>query len=160
MIGTIQLFLSRCLRPFWKPGLPVIFPLAQLMRELLLFIFKCDISPLAKVPYSTKFPHHIGIVIGACTMGENCLIRPNVVIGRKDVEGEKETLAEKRAKFPMLGSNIIIGSNVSILGPIRIGDNSIIGAGSVVLKDVEENGIYAGVPAKKVGEVNVKRAIY
>lgn len=153
MIGTIQLFLSKCLRPLWKPNWPIIFPLVKFLRELLLFIFKCDISPLAKVPYSTKFPHYVGIVIGACTMGENCIIRPNVIIGRKDVEGKRETIEEKKAKFPVLGSNIIIGSNVCILGPIKVGDNSIIGAGSVVLKDVEPNSIYAGVPAKKIGAV-------
>ena len=151
MLGTAQLFLSKViLKPLIYSKIPGTTKLCYFLRELLLFIFKCDISPLARVPYSTKFPHHIGIVIGACKMGENCIIRPNVVIGRKDVEGKKESIKEKKSKFPILGSNIVIGSNVNILGPIKVGSNSIIGAGSVVINDVEPNSIYAGVPAKKI----------
>ena len=151
MIGTIHLFLTKIiLKPLLLPKILPIYYFGLFLREVLLFIFKCDLSPLAEIPYSTKFPHYVGIVIGSCAIGENCIIRPNVVIGRKDLEGENEAFEQKRAKFPLIGSNVVIGSNVCILGPIRIGSNSIIGAGSVVINDVEENSIYAGVPAKKI----------
>jgi serine O-acetyltransferase len=158
MIGTIQLILSKLiLKPLLIKEIPPIYYLGLFLREVLLLIFKCDISPLASVPLSTKFPHFVGIVIGSCTIGENCVIRPNVVIGRKDLEEKNESLAQKKKKFPTIGSNVIIGANVSILGPIYIGSNAIIGANSLVITNVEENSIYGGVPAKKIGEVLSKR---
>ena len=50
-----------------------------------------------------------------------------------------------------VGNNVFIGCDTVILPGVTIGDNCIIGAGSVVTKDLESGGIYAGAPAKKVG---------
>lgn len=55
-------------------------------------------------------------------------------------------------KAPIIGSNVDIGANVSIIGPVNIGDNVIIGAGSVVVKNISSNKIAVGNPAKKVKE--------
>jgi serine O-acetyltransferase len=153
MIAKLHLFLNNNLvKPFYLSKIKPVHFIGKILRELLLFTFKCDISPYAQVPYSTRIGHHIGIIIGACKIGENCVIRPNVILGRKDVEdySNPETLEEKKAKFPSIGSNVIIGANVCILGPIHVGDNSIIGAGSVVTKNVEPHSIYAGVPARRI----------
>ncbi len=151
MLGKIHLLLTKIvLKPLLIPKIPPIYYLGLFIREILIFLFHCDLSPLAEIPFSTKFPHYIGIVIGSCKMGKNCVIRPNVVIGRKDLEKAGETFAEKKQKFPVIGDNVIIGANSSILGPIAINSNSIIGAGSVVIHNVEANSIYAGNPAKKI----------
>ena len=159
MLEKIHLFLTKAVvRPLYLSKIPGFHFIGKVLREFFLFVFKCDISPYAEVPYSTKMAHYTGIIIGACKMGENCIIRPNVVIGRKDVEDydHPETVEEKTSQFPVIGSNVIIGANVCILGPIKIGSNSIIGAGSVVLKDVEPHSIYAGVPAKKIKDIQQK----
>lgn len=54
----------------------------------------------------------------------------------------------------IIGNNTFIGLNAIILPNVKIGDNCIIGAGSVVTKDVESNSIVAGIPAKKISNVN------
>lgn len=93
----------------------------------------------------TKFPHPIGIVIGQkVILGENCIIYQNVTIGAKDTENYKES------KYPILGDNVIIYPNSIIIGDVKIGNNAIIGAGSLVLNDVEEDTVVVGVPAKKI----------
>ena len=158
MWGKIHLFLVMTfLKPIYKSNNGVFLFFGEVLRKCLIFLFKCDLSPSAIIPSSTKFPHYIGIVIAACKIGENCFIRQNTTIGGK--YSSSPEAAKKRARSPMwkrrithpiIGSNVDIGVNVCILGPINIGSNSIIGAGSVVVKDVEPYSVYAGVPAKKL----------
>jgi serine O-acetyltransferase len=83
--------------------------------------------------------HFGGIVIsGYAKFGHNCRIRNGVVVGLRRVD---EPVA------PVIGNNVDIGSGAKILGPIRIGDNVLIGANAVVLLDVPPNCIAIGVPA-------------
>ncbi|MGL5421974.1 MULTISPECIES: serine O-acetyltransferase [Serratia] len=87
----------------------------------------------------TILPHPVGIVIGKnVKLGLNCTIYQNVTIGVKNVSSEQ---------YPILGDNVIIYANACICGNIRIGNNSIIGAGSLVLFDVPDNAIVSGNPA-------------
>src|SRR5882672_10251721 len=83
--------------------------------------------------------HFGGIIIsGHAKFGDNCRIRNGVVVGLRRVE-------DKRA--PIIGNNVDIGSGAKLLGPIRIGNNVLIGANAVVLCDVPDNSIAVGVPA-------------
>lgn len=93
---------------------------------------------------------HIGaIVIGGKTViGKNCEIRQGVTFGGNMGKFRYGTTQ------PILGNNILIGAGAKILGPIKIGDNSIIGANAVVITDVPANSVYGGVPAKFIREVN------
>lgn len=158
MMGKINLFLIKVfVTPFYKSTNRSIVFVGSVLRNVLIFIFKCDISPSADIPYSTRFPHYYGISIAACKIGENCLIRQNTSIGGKisfsPEESKKRntmTIEERRKLNPVIGSNVEIGANSCILGHIKIGDHSIIGAGSVVLEDVEPYSVYSGVPAKKI----------
>jgi len=84
-------------------------------------------------------------------IGDNCLIAPNVGIYTAGhyihpIDRHKSGFA----KPITIGNNIWIGGNCVIIGGVKIGDNSIIGAGSVLTKDVPENTIFAGNPAKKI----------
>ena len=56
-----------------------------------------------------------------------------------------------------IGKNVWIGSNATILAGVSIGNGAVIGAGSVVTKDVPENTVYAGVPAKKIKDISDER---
>lgn len=72
-------------------------------------------------------------------IGKNCTILPNVLIGRKE-PGEKADV--------YIGDDCYISTGVTILGPVTIGNNVTIGAGAVVTKDVPDNCIVGGIPAK------------
>lgn len=163
MWGKIHLLLVRTfLRPFYLINNTFFFVVGDILRKIFVFIFKCDLSPVADIPLSTRFPHYIGIVIGACEMGENCIIRNNVTIGKSGLDkkylvsyDKKNAIKEHKAKFPVIGSKVVIGSNACIIGSVKVGSNSVIGAGSVVVHDVDPNSIYAGVPAKKIRDLSV-----
>jgi serine O-acetyltransferase len=83
--------------------------------------------------------HFGGIIIsGYVKFGDNCRIRNGVTVGLKRID-------DPRA--PVIGNNVDIGSGAKILGPISIGNNVAIGANAVVLCDVPDDSIAAGVPA-------------
>ena len=88
----------------------------------------------------TKFGYGgIGVVVHArAVVGRNCIIGANVTIGGKSGWYE----------VPEIGDNVDINAGAKVLGPIRIGNNVIIGANAVVVKDVPDNCVVAGVPAK------------
>lgn len=85
----------------------------------------------------------------------NCLIGPNVgiyTVGHKI--NSLERLKAGYAKSITIGNNVWIGGHCVIIGGIKIGNNSIIAAGSTVTKNIPENTIYAGNPAKEIKEIN------
>jgi len=95
--------------------------------------------------------------VGKCVIGSNCLISQYVsLIGANHLYAKHTLIAEQnwdteRIGF-FLGNDIWIGCNVTILPGVTVGDGVVIGAGSVVTKDLDAYCIYAGVPAKKIGE--------
>jgi serine acetyltransferase len=97
----------------------------------------------------TTLPHPVGIVIGyKVEIGKGCKIYHNVTIGTKD------TNDFKNGTYPKIGHNVIIYPNCIILGDISIGDNSIIGAGSIVKESVPANSVAAGNPSKIIKKNN------
>ena len=85
--------------------------------------------------------HPFATVINAKSIGENFQFRNGLTIGNR----------ENNNKFlPVIGSNVTVGVNVAIIGDVTIGDNVIIGAGSIVVKDAPSNSIIAGNPARVI----------
>jgi len=83
--------------------------------------------------------HFGGIIIsGFAKFGDNCRIRNGVVVGLRRVD---EPCA------PVIGDNVDIGAGAKVLGPIRIGNNVLIGANAVVITDVPDDSVAAGIPA-------------
>ena len=90
------------------------------------------------------FPHPLGIVIGkGVSIGNGCRIYQNVTIGLKN---------ETDTQYPKIGNNVTIYANSIIIGDIVIGDNTIIGASTVVTKSIPPNSIVAGNPAKIINK--------
>lgn len=90
--------------------------------------------------------HGWGTVINAKKMGRNCRVNQNVTIGSRNLQ------------TPIIGDNVNITAHAVVLGGITIGNNSQIGAGSVVVKDIPENAVV--VPAKSnIIKINNQRCI-
>jgi acetyltransferase-like isoleucine patch superfamily enzyme len=88
------------------------------------------------------------------TLKKNCWLGPNVVLTNAKYPKHKNT--KKKLKGATICENAKIGANVTILPNVIIGENSLIGAGSVVIKNVAKNSIYAGNPAKFLREIDYK----
>lgn len=88
--------------------------------------------------------HPFSTIINANKIGKNFYIRQNSTLGDKHSHYNR----------PYIGDNVICGANVNIIGGVHIGNNVIIGAGSVVVKDIPNNSIVAGNPAKIIGFTN------
>ncbi|WDE07158.1 sugar O-acetyltransferase [Thalassomonas viridans] len=89
---------------------------------------------------------------GQVVLGDDCLVGPNVQLMAVSHDTDPALRLEKHnyAQDITIGKNVWLGAGVIIIGGINIGDNSVIGAGSVVTKDVESGYLYAGNPARKI----------
>lgn len=99
--------------------------------------YGCCIAPGAEIEEGLILPHPIGIVIGnGVKIGKNCTLYQNVTLGRKNKD---------IAEYPTIGNDVIVYCNSTIIGKIEIGDNSIIGCNTVVMKSVDKNSVSTGV---------------
>ena len=90
---------------------------------------------------------------GGIYIGDDALIGHNVVMATLNHDENPQNRANLIAAPIRIGNKVWIGSNATILPGVTIGDGAIIAAGAVVTKDVEENSIVAGVPAKFIRKV-------
>ena len=105
----------------------------------------------SKIGENVKFEHPIGIVIGlGVTIHDNVIIYQNVTLGNHG----KPNVAPS---YPTMNSGVVISANSSVIGNVTVGENSIIGAHSLVTRDVPPNCTVAGVPARVISESNTKR---
>lgn len=101
-----------------------------------------EIHPGAKIGNRVFIDHGMGVVIGeTAEVGDDVTIYHGVTLG-----GVGTQKGVKR--HPTIGNNVMIGAGAKVLGPINVGDNSKIGANSVVLEDVPENSTAVGAPAR------------
>lgn len=106
-----------------------------------------EITKGVKIGKNTKISSH-SFVCELVTIGNNCFIGHGVMFTNDLFKNGKRGGGNvKNWKKTNVGNNVLIGSNSTIL-PVKISDNIVIGAGSVVTKDLIKRGIYAGNPAK------------
>ena len=87
-----------------------------------------------------SYSHPFSTIINAKSIGDNFTIHQNTTIGNK-IDGRNDLV-------PTIGDNVSIGANSCVIGNVTIGSNVIIGAGTVVVKDVPDNSIVVGNPAR------------
>jgi len=105
--------------------------------------YGCFIGDCSNIGIGAKFPHPNGIVIGGGTkIGKNCVIYQQVTFGGKNMGDAQQ------GNYPSIDDNVIVFAGAKIIGNIQIGQNSIIGANSVVNKDVPPYSVVGGVPSK------------
>lgn len=108
--------------------------------------YLCKIFGSTKIKGGLVCYHPFSTVINAKTIGENFQFRNGLTIGNK---GNDNSLV------PIIGDNVTVGTNVVIIGGITIGDRVVIGAGSVVVKDVPPDSVIAGNPAQVLKSTKV-----
>ena len=102
-----------------------------------------EIHPGATIGRRLVIDHGVGVVIGETTeIGDDVLIYQGVTLG-----GTGKDIGKRH---PTIGNNVMISAGAKVLGPFKVGDNSRIAAGAVVLEAVPENSTAAGVPARIV----------
>lgn len=115
-------------------------PLAKIVRGGIFLLYNSFIPYKCEIGEGSLFAYKgIGVIIHErAVIGKNCKIGAHVTIGGKSGNYE----------VPIIGDNCYISTGAKILGPIRIGDNVVIGANAVMINDAPNNTVWAGVPAK------------
>lgn len=117
--------------------------LARLINTFSRFLTGIDIHPGAKLGDGLFIDHGQGVVIGeTAEVGKNVTLYQGVTLGGTGKETGK--------RHPTLGDNIVVASGAKVLGSFKVGSNSKIGAGSVVLCEVPENSVVVGIPGRVV----------
>ncbi|MGG3468848.1 serine O-acetyltransferase [Neobacillus pocheonensis] len=120
-----------------------LFFLARVISQISRFLTGIEIHPGAKIGRRFFIDHGMGVVIGeTCEIGDNVTVFQGVTLGG--------TGKEKGKRHPTIKDNALIATGAKVLGSITVGENSKIGAGSVVLKEVPPNSTVVGVPGRVV----------
>jgi len=121
--------------------------LARFLSQLNRFLTGIEIHPGAKIGRGVFIDHGMGVVIGETVeIGDNVTIYQGATLGGTGKDTGK--------RHPSIGNNVVISTGAKVLGPIHIGDNSKIGAGAVVLKEVPPNCTVVGIPGRIVKRDN------
>jgi len=125
--------------------------IARMISQFSRFMTGIEIHPKAKIGKNLFIDHGMGVVIGETSdIGDNVTIYHMATLGGISPSINSDDQRETK-RHPTLQDNVVVGSGAQVLGPITIGKNAKIGANAVVTKDVPENGVMVGIPAKNVG---------
>lgn len=135
--GLWAVLFHRLAHAFYRLRIPVI---PRLISQIARFLTQIEIHPGAAIGKRFFIDHGAGVVIGeTAEIGNGVTIFQGVTLGG--------TGKEKGKRHPTIGNNVVIGAGAIILGAIHIGDNSRVGAGSVVTKSVPPDTTVVGNPA-------------
>ncbi|MCL2403080.1 MAG: serine O-acetyltransferase [Coriobacteriia bacterium] len=118
---------------------------ARMGSQCARFFTGIEIHPGAEIGRRFFIDHGMGVVIGETTIiGDDVTLYQGVTLGGTGKETGK--------RHPTLGNGVVVGVNASVLGAIELGNNSKVGGGAVVVRDVPDDATVVGIPAKIVGE--------
>jgi len=128
--------------------------IARIISQFSRFLTGIEIHPKAKIGKNLFIDHGMGVVIGETSeIGDNVTIYHMATLG--GISPSVNSNEQRNIKrHPTLKDNVVVGSGAQILGPVTVGKNAKIGANAVVTKDVPENAVMVGIPAKNVGETS------
>jgi len=126
---------------FFKSGNFFLRQIGVYYKYRLIVKRNCDISYNAKIGKGLRLPHPLGIVIGTgVVIKDNVMIFQQVTLGSHGKKGNMQ--------YPVIEDNVKIFAGAKIIGGVTVGENSIIGANSLINKDVPPNSIAYGIPCK------------
>lgn len=130
----------RLIHALYRTGLPI---LPRFLSHVNRFLTGIEIHPAARIGAGFFIDHGMGVVIGeTAELGEGVTLYQGVTLGGTSLQRGK--------RHPTLRDRVTVGVNAVVLGAITIGQNSRVGAGSVVVKDVPPNATVVGIPARVV----------
>jgi len=125
--------------------------IARIISQFSRFLTGIEIHPRAKIGKNLFIDHGMGVVIGETSdIADNVTIYHMVTLGGISPSINSNDQREIK-RHPTLNDNVVVGSGAQILGPVVVGKNARIGANAVVTKNVPENAVMVGIPAKNVG---------
>ena len=146
--GVKAVFFHRIANFFYLAKFDLI---ARFISQFSRFLTGIEIHPGAKIGKNLFIDHGMGVVIGETSeIGNNVTIYHMATLG--GIAPSINSNSQRQVKrHPTLGDCVVVGSGAQILGPVMVGANAKVGANAVVTKDVPENAVMVGIPAKNVG---------
>ena len=144
--GLHALALHRLSNRLWRLDLPL---LPRLISQFGRWITGIEIHPGARIGKGVFIDHGMGVVIGeTAVVGDNCLLYQGVTLGGTGkIHGKRH---------PTLENNVVVGAGAKVLGAITVGANTRIGAGSVLLRNVDADSTVVGIPGRVIHQSGVK----
>jgi serine O-acetyltransferase len=144
--GLHALALHRLSNRLWRMDLPL---LPRLISQFGRWITGIEIHPGARIGKGVFIDHGMGVVIGeTAVVGDNCLLYQGVTLGGTGkIHGKRH---------PTLEDNVVVGAGAKVLGAITVGANTRIGAGSVLLRNVDADSTVVGIPGRVIHQSGVK----
>jgi serine O-acetyltransferase len=121
-------------------GRPALRGAARILTQLTRLLTGIEIHPGATIGRRFFIDHGMGVVIGeTAEIGDDVMVYQGVTLGGRSLKQGK--------RHPTIGDRVTIGAGAKVLGPLRVGDDSAIGANAVVTRDVPRDSIATGIPA-------------
>ena len=144
--GLHAICMHRFSHRLWGLGLPL---LPRFLSQVARFFTGVEIHPGARIGQGVFIDHGAGVVIGeTAVIGDRCLLFQGVTLGGTGKHSGK--------RHPTLEENVVVGAGAKVLGGITVGANTRIGAGSVLLRDVEHYCTVVGVPGRVIHQSGVR----
>ena len=146
--GFQAISLHRISHRLWTCRLPLKL-VARCLSQIGRALTGIEIHPGARIGHSVFIDHGMGVVIGeTAEIGPRCLLYQGVTLGGTGKEHGK--------RHPTLAENVVVGAGAKVLGAISIGTNTRIGAGSVVVRNVESDCTVVGIPGRVIHQSGVR----
>jgi serine O-acetyltransferase len=139
MVASIILRAQQCLHRSGQPAL------ANVLRSLGNIVIGVDFGPGMKVGPGLMLAHPVGVTMGiGCIIGSNVSFAAGVTLAARHPD-------ERDQDFATICDNAVLGAHAVLVGGVRIGENAMVGANSVVLSNVADNAVVLGNPARQIG---------
>ena len=146
--GVKAVFLHKFSHFFHLAGFELI---GRIISQITRFFTGVEIHPGAKIGKNLFIDHGMGVVIGETSdIGDNVTIYHMVTLGgiAPSINSDNQRNIKRH---PTIREDVVIGSGAQVLGPVVVGRGARIGANAVITKDVAENSVMVGIPARSVG---------
>lgn len=123
-----------------------------ILKNLLIKNYGIEISRNTKIGKNFRFGHANGIILGeGVSIGDDVVIYQQVTIGLANIndKGQYES-------YPEIGDKCVLYAGSKVIGDIKLGEGTIVGANAVLLKSTEKNSCYVGIPAKNIKKMITK----